>query len=1087
MKGRNVFYPMGWDDNGLPTERRVQNYFHVRCEPGVPHDPGLPMVMADDETRKGPPRKVSRRNFIDLCLALTAEDEKVFKALWQRLGLSVDWSLEYSTISDSSRRLAQLSFLDLHAKGHVYNVFAPTMWDVDFRTAVAQAEVEDRPQKGAFHELRFGVLGGSGFVIATTRPELLPACVAVAAHPDDERYRGLFGKSAITPVFQTPVPIFASPLVDKDKGTGILMVCTFGDQTDVQWWREQKLPLRQIVGRNGQLVPVEFGTEAFPSRDPARANAAYALLAGKSLKEAQRALVELLRDPAHAAAGDGEAPLRGEPKLIEHAVKFYEKGDRPLEFVTTRQWFVRILEHKEELLQAGDRISWHPDFMRQRYRNWTENLQLDWCVSRQRYFGVPFPVWYAVKDNGETDFERPLLALPETLPVDPTSDAPPGFAEAQRDLPGGFRAETDVFDTWFTSSLTPQIASGWTDKPARHAKLFPMDLRPQSHEIIRTWAFYTIVKAHLHEGEIPWRNVAISGWVLDPDRKKMSKSKGNVITPMHLLDQYGADAVRYWSLAARLGTDTAFDEKVLKVGRRLAVKLFNASKFALGQEGPDGPVTRELDLSFLSRLRETVTRASLAMEAYEYQAALEASERFFWSGFTDTYMEMVKARCRAEDDPEGRGFGPGHPAARAAHLPAPLRPLPALRDGGGLVVELRERGVPERPPCPLARRGRLRGASRGLRRRGGLRGGGGLPRRRESREERPRGDGGTARQAPRGRRHPPHPGPLRPRARRRAGGGPGLGPHLRGQPRPRRDGVRGGGGGAHGAARRPRVEGLRPWTSASWCGARSTRTASTAISPPSPPCPRTPMRAAFFSPRKPWSFRASTSAASSSTRSIPGSRLTPNVAEGGAARPGDVIGRVEGPARGLLQAERVALNFLQRLSGVATLTRRFVDAVAGTGARIRDTRKTTPLLRALQKRAVVAGGGVSHRAGLDDAILVKDNHVRLAGSVAEATRRAVAAALGRPVEVEVERLDQIEEALQAGATMLLLDNFTPADVRTAVGLIAGRVPVEVSGGVTLSTVRAYAEAGADLIAVGALTHSAPGADISLEIEPAPRS
>jgi valyl-tRNA synthetase len=655
MKGRNVFYPMGWDDNGLPTERRVQNYFHVRCEPGVPYEPGLPVAMAGDDARKAPPRKVSRRNFIELCLALTAEDEKVFKALWQRLGLSVDWSLEYSTISDASRRLAQLSFLDLHAKGHVYNVFAPTMWDVDFRTAVAQAEVEDRPQKAAFHELRFGVEGGPGFVIATTRPELLAACVGIAAHPEDERYRGLFGKRAITPIFRAPVPIFASPLVDREKGTGILMVCTFGDQTDVQWWREQKLPLRQIVGRNGHLVPVEFGTEAFPSLDPARANAAYAGLAGKSVKEAQKTVVELLRDPANAAAGDGEAPLLGEPKPLEHQVKFYEKGDRPLEFVTTRQWFVRILEHKEELLQAGDRIAWHPDFMRLRFRNWTENLQLDWCVSRQRYFGVPFPVWYKVKDDGETDFENPILAEAKSLPADPTSDTPPGYREGQRDRPGGFRAETDVFDTWFTSSLTPQIASGWTDNPARHARLFPMDLRPQSHEIIRTWAFYTIVKAHLHENEIPWRHVAISGWVLDPDRKKMSKSKGNVITPMHLLDQYGADAVRYWSLAARLGTDTAFDEKVLKVGRRLVVKLFNASKFALSQEGPEAPITRELDLSFLSRLRATVIRASESMEAFEYQAALDVSERFFWSGFTDAYMEMVKARCRAEDDPEGRG------------------------------------------------------------------------------------------------------------------------------------------------------------------------------------------------------------------------------------------------------------------------------------------------------------------------------------------------------------------------------------------------------------------------------------------------
>ena len=654
MKGKSVFYPMGWDDNGLPTERRVQNYFHVRCEPGVPYEPGLRLGQADDPARKTPARKVSRRNFIELCLQLTREDEKAFKALWQRLGLSVDWSLEYSTISDLSRRMAQRSFLDLHQKGHVYNLEAPTLWDVDFRTAVAQAEVEDREQSGAFHEIRFAVAGGGGFVIATTRPELLSACVAVAAHPEDERYRALFGKRAITPIFKAPVPIFPSSLVDKDKGTGILMVCTFGDQTDVQWWREQKLPLRQIVGRDGRLAPVTFGTEAFPSLDPAAANAAYAPLLGKSVKEAQKAVVALLRDGIHAADGGGEAPLVSEPRPVTHAVKFYEKGDRPLEFITTRQWFVRILDKKAQLVEAGDLITWHPDFMRVRYRTWTENLQLDWCVSRQRYFGVPFPVWYPVKANGESDFANPILADEKSLPLDPTSDTPPGYTEAQREVPGGFRAETDVFDTWFTSSLTPQIATGWTGNPKRHRRLFPMDLRPQSHEIIRTWAFYTIVKAQLHEGTIPWRHVAISGWVLDPDRKKMSKSRGNVITPMHLLDQYGADAVRYWSLAARLGTDTAFDEKVLKVGRRLVVKLFNAAKFVLSQEGPGGPITRELDLSFLARLREAVNGASEAMEAFEYAAALDHVERFFWSGFTDTYVEMVKARCRAIDDPAGR-------------------------------------------------------------------------------------------------------------------------------------------------------------------------------------------------------------------------------------------------------------------------------------------------------------------------------------------------------------------------------------------------------------------------------------------------
>jgi len=654
MQGKNVFYPMGWDDNGLPTERRVQNYYHVRCEPGAPHEPGLTLEMADKATRKQPARRISRANFIELCLELTAEDEKAFKGLWQRLGLSVDWALEYSTISAHSRRLAQWSFLDLHRRGHVYQVEAPTLWDVDFRTAVAQAEVEDRPKQGAFHKVRFGVEGGGSFVVATTRPELLPACVAVAAHPDDERYKELFGRKALTPLFRVPVPIFPSTLVDREKGTGILMVCTFGDATDVQWWREEGLPLRQVVGRNGRMVAVEFGGEGFPSQDIPAANRHYEGLAGKTIREAQKTIVEMLREVAGSAAGDGEAPLVGEPETIEHPVKFYEKGDRPLEFVSSRQWFVRLLDRRQELIDAGEKVEWYPDFMRLRFRNWTEGLQLDWCISRQRYFGVPFPVWYPLCEDGTTDHARAILADEKSLPVDPVTDVPPGYEEKQRDRPGGFTAEPDIFDTWFTSSLTPQIATGWIDKPKRHGELFPMDLRPQSHEIIRTWAFYTMAKALLHEQTIPWRRVAISGWVLDPDRKKMSKSKGNVVTPMHLLDQYGADAARYWSLSARLGTDTAFDEKVLKVGRRLVTKVFNASKFVLSQSADEGPIVRALDASFLARLRETVLKATAFLEELDYAGALDAIERFFWSGFTDTYLEMVKMRAGSESDGEGR-------------------------------------------------------------------------------------------------------------------------------------------------------------------------------------------------------------------------------------------------------------------------------------------------------------------------------------------------------------------------------------------------------------------------------------------------
>ncbi len=645
MRGRNVFYPMGWDDNGLPTERRVQNLFHVRCDARAPYEPDLALAPATAAKAKEPPRIVSRRNFIDLCLRVTREDEEAFKTLWRRIGLSVDWSQEYSTIDARCRHLAQLSFRDLYAKGHVYSLEAPTMWDVDFQTAVAQAEVEDRPTHGAFHHLAFGVEGSDegseqGFVIATTRPELLPACVGVAAHPSDARYRHLFGKRAVTPLFHVPVPIFPSALVDPEKGTGILMVCTFGDATDVQWWREHELPLRQILGRDGRLVPVAFGSPGWESHDAAAASRYYGHLAGKTVVAARKAIVELLRE-----AG----ALRGEPQPVEHAVKYYEKGDRPLEFISTRQWFVRLLDKKDALLAKGDQIAWHPDFMRLRYRNWTENLQMDWCISRQRFFGPAIPVWYPLDGDGRPDHTRPMVAEAGVLPVDPMTAVPPGYEPAQRDRPGGFTGEPDVFDTWFTSSLTPQISSGWLLDPARHRRLFPADIRPQSHEIIRTWAFYTIAKALLHEDAIPWRHAVISGWILDPERKKMSKSRGNVVTPMHLLDEYTADGVRYWAAGARLGTDTAFDPKVFKVGKRLVTKLFNAGKFVLAQAAPAGPIAAELDRAFAHRLAALVERVSASFEEFDFAHALQDTESFFWNDFTDTFLELTKGRAHAGD------------------------------------------------------------------------------------------------------------------------------------------------------------------------------------------------------------------------------------------------------------------------------------------------------------------------------------------------------------------------------------------------------------------------------------------------------
>jgi valyl-tRNA synthetase len=520
---------------------------------------------------------------------------------------------------------------------------------------VAQAEAEDRQRPGAFHDVEFGVEGGGQFVISTTRPELLAACVGVAAHPDDERYKPLFGKRAITPIYGVPVRIFPSKEADPEKGTGILMVCTFGDQTDVMWWREQKLPLRQVIGRDGRVVERRFGSEGWESQERERANRNFAALVGKRVNQARRLVVEQLRDPSNSATGRG-APLQGEPRPIEHTVRFYEKGESPLEYLTSRQWFVRILDKKEQLIDFGRRVEWHPAHMGKRYENWTDNLQMDWCISRQRHFGVPFPIWYRLDAAGQPLHDQVLLADPGTLPVDPMSQTPPGFDESQRGRPGGFQGEPDIFDTWFTSSMTPQIAARWGHGDDKMERLFPMDVRPQSHEIIRTWAFYTIAKAMLHHEDVPWHHVVISGWILDPERKKMSKSRGNVVTPIGLLDDFGADPVRYWAARARLGADTAFDEKMFAIGKRLVTKLYNAGKFVLSQEGPRGAIQDELDRAFVAELRSLVARATTAFDEFEYSKALEETEAFFWGHFTDNYLELVKRRAR-------EGAGPGRASA----------------------------------------------------------------------------------------------------------------------------------------------------------------------------------------------------------------------------------------------------------------------------------------------------------------------------------------------------------------------------------------------------------------------------------------
>ncbi|WP_341792442.1 valine--tRNA ligase [Rickettsia endosymbiont of Gonocerus acuteangulatus] len=608
MMGKNIFYPMGFDDNGLPTERLVEKQRQVKAS------------------------NMGREEFINICNEVVASEEEKFRSLFNKIALSVDWNLEYQTISPLSRKISQMSFLDLVKKGGVYRNNQPILWDPVDGTALAQADIEDKEKTSFMNYITFKTEANDEFIIATTRPELLPACVAVFYHPDDKRYQHLTGKFAVTPLFNVKVPLLADPLVQQDKGTGLVMCCTFGDQTDIIWWKTHNLPLKTIITKKGTIdFSHEIGID------------------GLKIKEARSKIIDILK----------EQELLVKQEEITQTVKCAERSGAPLEVLTVPQWFVKTISHKDDLLKRANKLNWHPKNMKIRLDNWINAISWDWCISRQRYFGVPFPVWYSKRIGEEGKI---LYADISQLPVDPLKDLPAGYSkdEVEPDL--------DVMDTWATSSVSPQLSTwGISDEFAvnkdRHDKLFPMDLRPQAHEIIRTWAFYTILKAHLHQNTLPWKNIMVSGWCLAEDHSKMSKSKGNVLVPEKLLEQYGSDVIRYWSANSKLGADTAYSEDIMKNGKRLVNKLWNAAKFVsqhfdkLSDEDKRAnlidvkeKITHEFDQWIINKLVELVNNATNELQNYEYANAMHLTEKFFWSVFCDNYLEISKTRAYDEEN-----------------------------------------------------------------------------------------------------------------------------------------------------------------------------------------------------------------------------------------------------------------------------------------------------------------------------------------------------------------------------------------------------------------------------------------------------
>ncbi len=597
MRGHRVFYPMGFDDNGLPTERYVERTHHV-----------------DKST-------ISRRAFRALCLEETARGAEAYEALWRSLGLSVDWSLRYSTIDEHSRRTAQRSFVELAQRGHIVRDEAPVTWDPVARCALAQADVVTVSRRQKLHRIVFGAPGGPALEIATTRPELLPACVALYRHPDDKRYQGL--DTAQVPLSERTVPVRTDPDVDPEFGTGLVMVSTFGDAEDVRRWRRDGLPLRLAVGPDGRMTEL-----AGPD------------LTGRPVTEARSRIVRALTE---AGLSPGFTMT---PQQVPHA----ERTDAPVEWQVVPQWSLVLLGHEDRFRRAAQRVRWFPAHAKARLDHWIDGLAWNWSLSRQRFYGVPIPAWLC------TECAEPVLARVEDLPVDPLEDEPPQSACPA--CGGALRGDPDVLDTWMTSSMTPQIHANWAETPGRAALELPMTVRVQAHEIIRTWLFYTLAKTTLHHGDdaIPWQDVMVSGWGLDEQGKKISKRNlqsepgtFNRYDPAHLIERYGADALRHWAARSQLGHDLRFSERDVKAGRRTVVKLWNAARLAdqLGLPPTAPPPHAERppeDRELLHRLDQVIETTNAGFEAYDYARGLAAIDRFFFDRFCDDWLETIKTR-----------------------------------------------------------------------------------------------------------------------------------------------------------------------------------------------------------------------------------------------------------------------------------------------------------------------------------------------------------------------------------------------------------------------------------------------------------